>query len=64
MFATTHYGEFNHCEPEEGSELAKAFKRVLCQLNHPSMAGRTLDVSPYLKDLLGREAPLAGKRRL
>ena len=56
MHATTYYGEFNDRDPKEGSELAEAFARMLCQLNHPSMTGRTLDVSAYLKDFIGREA--------
>jgi hypothetical protein len=55
MHATTCYGEFNLCDIEKGSELAKAFERMLCQLNHPSMTGRTLDVSAYMKDFIGRE---------
>ncbi|MEX2552422.1 MAG: hypothetical protein WD627_05425 [Actinomycetota bacterium] len=61
MQATTYYGEFNQCDPAEGSELAKAFARMLCRLNHPSMAGRTLEASAYLKDFIGAEAPLVPK---
>lgn len=56
MHPTTYYGEFDRCDPEEGSELAKCFARMLCQLNHPSMTGRTLDVSAYLKDFFGPES--------
>lgn len=63
MQATTHYGEFNHYHPEEGSELAKAFARMMCRLNHPSMASRTLDEPAYLKDLIARKAPLVPKER-
>jgi hypothetical protein len=55
MHATTYYGEFHLCDTEEGSELAKAFARMFCQLNHPSMTGRTLDVSAYLKEFIGKE---------
>lgn len=45
----THYGEFNLSGVEEGSELARTLKRLLCQMNHPSMRGRTLDLPAYLK---------------
>ena len=56
MHATTHYGEFNLTESENGSDLARSFARLMCQLNHPSMAGRPLDLSAFLKDFLGRES--------
>jgi hypothetical protein len=56
MNATTYYGEFKLSGAEEGSDLARSFARLMCQLNHPSMAGRPLDLSAYLKDFLGRES--------
>lgn len=56
MKATTYYGEFNLSGAEHGSDLARSLARLMCQLSHPSMAGRPLDLSAYLKEFLGRES--------
>ena len=62
MQAMTHFGEFNLSGAEDGSDLARSFARLMCQLNHPSMAGRPLDLSAYLKDFLGRESEPLSRR--
>jgi hypothetical protein len=56
MHATTYFGEFKLAAAKEASDLAQSLARLLCRLNHPSIAGRSLDLSDYLKDFLGQES--------
>ena len=57
MKTTTYYGEFSFDTGGGRSELAIKLARMLCQLNHPSMTGRTVDLSEYLEPFAGRERP-------
>lgn len=54
MHAVTHFGEFNFSKVNDSSDVARTLQRLLCQMNHPSMKGRTLDLSALIRqELLG-----------
>lgn len=48
MHAVTHIAEFNLPHIDEGSDLARTLERLRCQMNHPCMQGRMLDLSALL----------------
>lgn len=61
MHAVTYYGEFNMSATNEVSELARTLARMMCQLNHPSMVGRPLNLSAHLEPFVGRERECASR---
>lgn len=52
MHKLTYFGDFEIFPVAEGSEMADKLRRMICQMNHPSMTGRSPEAARRLQEQL------------